>query len=148
MPAKGGRVSTPRTLSIAEAARHAEVPVSTFRRRMYALNELAEGKLLVPAGRRTAKRVGKWLVVVAVLDEVAPARSKSRAATKGELEAVKDDVTDAHRRIDVLDIRTEGQSSRLRKHDRELRKHRLALDFLRKAQDVLLGDGPDFAEAE
>lgn len=138
----------PRTISIPDAARRAEVPVSTFRRRMYALNDIADGRLLVPASKRTAKRVGKWLVVVAVLDEVAPARSKSRHATMGELEAVQNDVTDAHRRIDVLDIRTEGQSSKLRKHDRELRKHRLALDFLRKAQDVLLGDGSDFAEAE
>ena len=110
-----------RLVSIPFAARHSGTPERTFRRRMHAMNDLAEGRLLIPAGGRQRRKVGKWLVCLAVLDEVAPTRATKRAATLAELEELELELREVQEQIEILQGRTNGHSARLRQHERKLK---------------------------
>lgn len=119
----------PRTIGIPEAARRSGMAERTFRRRMHEFNTITDGRLLI-----RGKPGGRWLIVLAVLDEVAPGRSAKRAATFAELQELEADISNAHRRIEVLDIRTNGQSARIRRTERQLKKQRLAIEALQKGK--------------
>lgn len=135
----------PRVISVSEAARLGEVPVRTFRRRMHALNTLADGRLLVRARHVPGERVGKWLVVLAVLEEVAPLRAKTRPATVQDMDTIDAEVRRAKARLDEVETRTRAHTKRLREHGRQIKKHRKAIDALSRAKQALIEAGEALA---
>lgn len=63
-------------IPLAEAARRAKMDLCTFRRRMYRLNQIADGKLLVPRGDGQRRQhfsvdagVLKWLIENAPIEQ-------------------------------------------------------------------------------
>lgn len=112
-----------RFIGIPDAARISGIPERTFRRRMHAMNDIANGRLLVPAARiaNSGRKTGKWLICLAVLEEIAPARAKTRAATIGDLEEVETNLADVVSRVETLERRMDGVVGRLRKHDKTIK---------------------------
>lgn len=127
-----------RTASIPALAKQTRTPERTLRRLMHRLNRATGGRLLVQASDDAA-RVGKWLVCLAVLDELLPPRVERKADEPPEDEDdPSEDVKALTERVGVLERRTNAHRGILRDHKRKIEKQQKALEAFGRAQTEVI----------
>lgn len=131
-------VTIPRFISIREASDRGQKAGATgfsrrnMHRRLVRLHRLSGNRLLVDAREDKSTRCGKWLVDVAVLDEMLAYERLQRDGSndlRQELDRLRDDVDRSHDRCDALDLRTQAQRGVINRHSKKLRHHGERIDL-------------------